>query len=174
MPQTNVKNHDVTFDSVFKELKNWRNNKGSGSGSSRSIPNALWEKIFALEKSSYEGTDLRRMFVLNAQQYKKKYEELAPSSKIVAPSLEPFAEVSIPVKLKSQYLPERTKLKAVEDIKSEITQIKSTKKVSDDFSAIKTIIVELVRPDGYKLKIHTTNDSVDLVMSSFMNQEFNS
>jgi len=173
MPQTSVTNHDVTFDSVFKELQKWRNNKGSGAGSSRSIPNSIWEQIFALEQSSYKGTDLRRMFVLNALQYKKKYEELATPQKIAAPSLEPFAEVSIPVKLKNQPLPERAKLKAVEDIKSEITQIKSSKKVSDDFSAIKTIIVELVRPDGYKLRIHTTNDSVDLVMASFMNQKFN-
>jgi len=169
MPQANLTNDIVTIDSVLNEFKQWRKNKGTGAN--RAIPDSLWMNIFKLEELSHEGSDLRRIFSLNSQQYNKKHEQLINSSNTPELSFEPFVAVEVSNKIEHKITPKQTKLK---EVKSEISQIKSTKKVSEDFSAIKTIIVELVRPDGYKLKIHTTNDSVDLIISTFMNQEFNS
>ena len=51
--------------------------------------------------------------------------------------------------------------------KSATKQLKSAQHKPEHYLDTSTIIVEYIRPDGHRLKIHTTTQSIDHVMQSF-------
>ncbi len=54
--------------------------------------------------------------------------------------------------------------------KQAISQLKSTHTRPADYLDPTTIIVECIRPDGHRLKIHTTCKRVSTVMDAFFTQ----
>jgi len=178
-------NSATTLDEVFALLEHWREHKNKYEG--RSIPNNIWLKLFELENTGhYTATQLRRMFALNSQQYKTKKADLVkpvastPNKQSMSKgnadattadfaSQEPaFCEATISPdalskvpRLTPEETQKATKTKAV------IKQLKSTQQSPGNYLDTSTIIVEYLRPDGHRLKIHTTTHNIDYVMKSF-------
>ena len=175
----------TTLDEVFGLLEHWREHKNEYEG--RSIPNNIWLKLFELENTGhYTARQLRRTFALNSQQYKTKKAALVkpvastPNKQSMSKgnadattadfalkepafceaTISPDALAQVPA-LTPEETQRATKTKAV------IKQLKSTHQSRGNYLDMSTIIVEYLRPDGHRLKIHTTTHNIDYVMKSF-------
>ena len=177
--QTTTQTASITLDDVFKALQHWRDNKTKYEGSG--IPKEVWYKIFQLEKAGYKESQLRRLFDLNTTQYRKKREQLTQTQS--EPTVEPSSSESTEVEEKdvvqfgeavvvheeTQDVPPLTQ--AANQTKSAISQLKSTSDRMDSYLDTTTVIVECIRDDGHRLKIHTTSERLDIVMRTFFNKE---
>lgn len=173
-PQTT----SITLDDTFKALQHWRNNKTQYEGSG--IPDEVWGKIFQLKSVGYTDAELKRMFSLNSTQYRNKKEQLiqAQSEPTVDPSSSEYTEVeekdavqfseAIVAHEGQQDVPPLTQ--AANQTKSAISQLKSTSDRMDSYLDTTTVIVECLRDDGHRLKIHTTSERLDIVMRTFFNK----
>ena len=170
----------ITFDEVFKLIEHWRENKNEYEGTG--IPDDIWLKIFELENSGkYTAIQIRRLIGLNTQQYQNKQGQLL---KLAASSLPKSKKLtgntdSTPNNSASQQTdfceavvssvpaltPEETKKAA--KTKASIKQLKTAQYKPEQYLDTSTIIVEYIRPDGHRLKIHTTTQSINHVMQSF-------
>ena len=172
----------ITLDAVLDLLEHWRSNKSSYPNSS--IPDEIWQQVFALESQGrHTGSTLRKLFGLNSSQYKRKRTELCSPPKPEQSSKEPSSSTPLSdVAIEST--PATTFAEAVVapltpteppsvngTTKADLSRLKSTKEDGLSFLAQSTIIVECIRPDGHRLKIHTTHNSLDSVMQSFFSQE---
>ena len=177
--QTTAQTASITLDDVFKALQHWRDNKTQYEGSG--IPDEVWHKIFQLEKAGYKAAHLKRLFSLNTMQYRKKQEQItqtqseAPVESISSGPREveqknavQFGEAVV-VHKGQQDVPSLTQ--AANPTKSAISQLKSTKEHLDPYLDTTTVIVECIRDDGHRLKIHTTSERLDIVMRTFFNKE---
>lgn len=169
----------ISLDSTFKALLHWRNNRKLYEGSG--IPDDVWKMIFQLETDGYSSNNLRKLFTLNSQQYKKKFNQFYPPENLA--DVKPKAEVALEPVVST---PEASTLEsqsvqfaqavpslnqASQKTKLAVTQLKSTDNNHERYLDHSTIIVECIRPDGHRLKIHTTDSRIDLVMKSFYQQE---
>ena len=178
-------NPAITFDDVFKDMEHWRNHKNEYEGSG--IPEVIWRKVFELERTGcYTATQLKRMLGLNSQQYRTKQaalinpvasgpnkQRIPESNAATTPkedaSQEPiFCEAFVSPDAQPQVpalTPDNTK--KAKKTKAVIKQLKSTQQQPECYLDRSTIIVEYLRPDGHRLKIHTTTQSIHQVMRSF-------
>lgn len=179
MSQDHKKTNAVTLDDAFKAFKHWRSHKAEYP--SIGIPNDLWVTIFDLEDEGYSSTELKRLFALSSSQYNIKKKEFCepvtplPSISDDKPNtaanktveLMSFCEVAAPP-AREESIPFLTeKIKATQQ---SLSRLKSTDNNPKHYLDTTTIIVECIRPDGHRLKIHTTNQSLNIVMATFYQQ----
>ena len=167
-----------TFDHVFKSLLHWRNNKSQYE--SRGIPDNVWEMIFQLERSGYSGKDLKRAFSINSKQYAAKKKQLSNDHKMSIKKEHDLAAAVLPdehtnVFCEAKITPDESPtipalVDAAKKTKRAVETLKSTSSKPQDYLDMNTIIVEYTRPDGHRLKIHTTSASIDKVMTAFAQQ----
>jgi len=157
----------VSLGSIEQALSHWRANKDKYPDSG--IPNEIWLQIFLLEdESRYTGSKIRTIFSLNSQQYKKKRDELTaktveekPIVESTQPPPEPFAQVCVE---NSNVPPLSSNAQISKDI---IKNIKATKTETGHFLDPTTIVVECIRQDGQRLKIHTCTQQIDVILHTF-------
>ena len=169
----------VSLDSVFKALTHWRNNRRAYD--TPGIPDEIWVAIFQLEGQGYPDKELRRMFGLNTTQYKRNRSIYYPSqsnpdiskpikSGVNLKQLMPqFNEAIIEQETLQAQVPALAQ--AAQQAKQAITQLKSPGKQTQRYLDTTTVIVECIRPDGHRLKIHTTNSRLDVLMQCFFTKE---
>lgn len=167
----------VTFDDVFKAMQHWRNHKNEYP--KPGIPDDVWLMIFGLENNGYTAKDLKRLFNLNSQQYAIKQNQLAaPNNQPSSPSeLKESCDSSKQSDNKVDFCEAVIESSAQDNIpslaeaanatKKAVSQLKSTNNNSANYLDPTTIIVECLRPDGHRLKIHITSKSVNTVMEAF-------
>ena len=173
----NIDKDTITIDSVFAEMEHWRKNKSSYPN--KSVPDEIWFKCFMLA-DKYSGKKVRTLFSLNSEQYKKKYKQLVSDHKsysanqLVKPAARKNCATSHLCEVKIGSSMAADKLKSPPPLatthlttKSDLSRLKSTKDEPSDYLDLMTIIVECIRPDGNRLKIHATNKSISEVMSCF-------
>ena len=179
---TTITTEPLSIDAVLSKLQHWRDNKSSYPDSG--IPNTVWEMIFSLEAAGHRAATLRSLFGLNSAQYTKKREQLkAPPTKKSNPiastktpskasepiNSETFAEVSVTSSAPPQAeVPSLAE--AAANNQQAVKHLRSTNTSPEQYLDTTTIIVECIRSDGYRLKIHTTNNRVDAIMQAFFNQ----
>lgn len=122
------------------------------------IPEELWQRIFFLE-SHYSPAFLRRSFKLNIRQYMTKREALFSTAN---PPPTPVASINpIPRPTARKNVPPAVPFCEV--------KIKRTSPYEHEpLPSGKTLIVELCRSDGQTMKVHTTQDSIPLIMQQFL------
>lgn len=182
--QSTVVNSAVSIDSVFKELQHWRKNKKNYD--CHGIPDNIWKSIFQLEAEGRPDKELRRIFGLNSEQYRKKHTQhyqLQTSSRpnvtkahsingvTKANNVAPIQFSEAMIDNAGQHSPILPLAQAAQKTKQAISQLKSTDNNPERYLDTSTIIVECIRPDGHRLKIHTTNHRLDVVMRAFFSQE---
>ena len=175
----------VTLDEVFAEMQYWRDHKDEFDG--YGIPDGIWSKIFQLETGVYSATQLRRLFSLNSQQYIAKKKQLSESGILEPKPIKVASNIAtqqaLPcspdnkLELCEALISEGTQADSIPSLtekstetKKAITQLKSTQQKPENYLDMTTIIVECIRPDGHRLKIHTTTQSIDKVMQGFIQQ----
>lgn len=172
MSQENFTHQDpVTLDKAFKAMRHWRKNKHKYN--KPGIPDDVCLMMFQLEANGYSVSELTKLFGLSGSQYcDKKALLLSSNSKHPAeettdqnnkPSTTHFCEAR--VEPNQQQVPSLQK--NVSDTKKVVKHLKSTNNNMDTYLDTTTIIVECIHPDGQRLKIHTTNKSIDKVMHAF-------
>ena len=169
----------ASLDSVFNAMKHWRSNKQAYDGPG--IPQKIWDVIFQLEKQGHKKSDLCRTFGLNSEQYNIMRGRRSPTVnistenkvenievKIKKPEAVQFGEAICADNIANKSIPPL--VQAAQQTKQVINQLKTSDNQPERYLDMTTIIVECVRPDGHRLKIHTTNDRLDIVMQCFFNQ----
>ncbi len=177
---TRTKENPITLDSVFKDMRHWRKHKNEYPEAG--IPDGVWRKIFQLEDSGYTTRELKRLFTLNSKQHDLKRCQLRQSHDhnraplgLKMPQSQPeqtenpavFCEAVVKTE-RQQNIPALTQ--AANNTKKALSTLKSTHQKADSYLDLTTIIVECIRPDGQRLKIHTTSQSLDTVMQAFFEQ----
>lgn len=170
---------DVTLDSVMQEFQYWRNNKHEHG--KKSIPDLLWLKSFYLAEK-HSGKTIRKMFSLNSQQYKIKYKQLyqaeakqaslegtAPRAISTPAAPSDFCEVIHESPAPSTDVPPLTH--KPHTTPETLAKIKSTNNNPESFLDLTTIIIECIHPNGHRLKIHATQQSLSEVMKTFYQVE---
>lgn len=171
----------ITLESTFQAMRHWRHNKKEYG--EPGIPDTLWGMFFQLEDAGYTGAEIRSLFTLNTHQYSVKKKQLykrssskqsstASTQEQVMAAKPPKEAVSF-----SEFCVASTKASSAADVpsltqvasetKKAIATLKSTKTRPEDYLDMSTSIVECIRPDGHRLKIHITNQSLDIVMQTF-------
>lgn len=139
-----------TLDAVLAEFEQWRAHKPKLASP---IPGALWEKIFQLAKI-HSPTKIRALFNISTKQYQKKWEEKNSSTKEILSSTTTISP--IPVATPTANSPELCAIK-----------LKPSTYQSQPLPSAKTIVVEFCREDGRRMSIHTTQDSISILMQDF-------
>jgi len=165
---------DVTFDTVFKEIKHWRKHKKEYRRGA--IPDELWKRIFILAgQGEYSPSELRQCLHLNKQQYTKKYQELIGQSSSEEKTLSQSSEdnkESLPTLTFSEAAVDPNinipSLKTATDkTKKAIQSLKSTNSFDTSTLDPTTVVVECIRADGHRLKIHMTTQRPEVLMDTF-------
>jgi len=177
---TQTKAIPITLDSVFKDMRHWRKHKNEYPGAG--IPDNVWRKLFQLEDNGYAAKELKCLFTLNSRQYDLKRHQLYQSrDQSITPvgltknqstpkqsdSPVGFCEAVVKTE-RQQTIPALTQ--AASNTKKALSTLKSTHQKAESYLDLTTIIVECIRPDGQRLKIHTTSKSLDTVMQAFFEQ----
>lgn len=165
----------VTLESVFKSIQHWRAHKDEYPG--RAIPDEIWKEIFALaEQDDYSPSTVRQLFKLNSEQYNRKHQALmgktssddktiidsVEDNKVPSPAI-PFGEAVAN--------PDIPALKAAADkTKKAVKTLKSTAPFEMSMLDPMTAVVECIRPDGHRLKIHITAQRLDVLIEAFFSQ----
>ena len=167
----------TSLDEVFKAVQHWRDHKTDYKGVG--IPDDIWVKIFQLESQGYTGIQLRRLFGLNSAQYSRKYMTLTqednsastidatPKSVKTKPATPPPCEFGEATLSSAQQAVPSLDTVAANQTRQALSQLKSTHRQAESYLDINTVIVECIRPDGHRLKIHTTSERLDILMQSF-------
>lgn len=167
----------ITLESVFKSIQHWREHKNEYPG--RAIPDEIWKKMFALaEQDEYSPSIVRQLFKLNSDQYNRKHQALmgtvssedktiidsSEDNKVPSPAItfgEAVANPDIDIPA----------LKAAADkTKKAVKTLKSTEPFEMSMLDLTTAVVECIRPDGNRLKIHITAERLDVLMETFFSQ----
>jgi hypothetical protein len=168
----------TTLDKVFKALQYWRSHKDQYEGAG--IPDEIWRLIFQLENNKeYSSSELKKLFALNSKQYQIKHSLLCKTPYEMIPEVSKPEDTSTavpkdPVKLDfaeatvDQTIPSLAE--SAHRTKQVISQLKSTHLKPAQYLDPTTIVVECIRPDGHRLKIHATTQSLDRVMQTFIQQ----
>lgn len=165
----------ITIDNIFDEMESWRESPDHKKG----IPDELWIKIFKLARR-YPEKRLRSIFSINSKQYKIKHDQLMlkkpkklddinskNNSAIDQARAKPnFCEVKIAPSI-SDNVPPLTSEREIDKAKKHIKTLRSNSNDPESYLSLNTVIVECVHPNGQKLKIHTTNQSLAEVMQAF-------
>jgi len=167
----------ITLDEVFKALQHWREHKKEYPCAG--IPEEVWLKIFQLENNGYTTNQLKRLLILNSQQYDKKRNQFRqPPDHTNTPATlnkpqsnpEPDSPIDFCEAVVNPDSPQNIPSLAQADTKKAISKLKSTDNKIENHLDLTPIIVECIRPDGQRLKIHTTSQSLNVVMQAFYQQ----
>jgi len=160
---------EVTLGSVLRDIEHWRANKNQYPN--KSIPDTIWRNIFELAKV-HSLSRIKSIFGVSSNQYNLKHQQLVqaalPSIKQAENRSEKqphadFCEVEID-KLGATVTP----LPNVQHATSAaVAGLKSNDNDPSSYLDLSTIIVECIRPDGRRLKIHTTTKKINEVMQAF-------
>ncbi len=175
---SNQQKSNVTLDQAFQAVSHWRNNKDQYEN--RGIPDNVWKLVFQLENQGYLPKDLKRALSLNSKQYDEKKNQIVSTLAKTAEKINDLKAVNsgddgsnifCEAKIKPVDAPAIPSLSdAVQKNKQAVATLKSTINKPQDYLDMTTIIVEYIRPDGHRLKIHTTSESIHKVMSAFARQ----
>ena len=166
----------ITLDSIFDAMEHWRNNKNAYEGNG--IPDKIWKMLFAFEDNGCSGSRLRKMFGLNSEQYNRKRLQLSnavppPASKLTTTDSKQDKPVqfgeAIVVKQPAQDIQPLSAetTAAATRTRQTIKKLKSSDYQEKSYIDTTTVIVECIRDDGQRLKIHTTNDRLDVILNTF-------
>lgn len=191
MSQPTIIDNKVTFDDVYKDISHWRLHKNEYPN--RGIPDLTWKKIFQLGAQGYSDNELKRLFSLNSHQYSVKRTQLCPKTATQSMVHQnnsdtkrsvardnpqknddaiAFCEVVENKQPHNDDVPplSTNQTKAAKKTQQAVSQLRSTDNSPEQFLDLTTIIVECIRPDGHRLKIHATTKSLDVVMQTFYHQ----
>jgi len=165
----------VTIDAAISAFTNWRATK-KGSKSTP-IPNALWDMAFALEAVGYTPSLIKTALGLSTNQYQTQKNKRNKSNTALPETALPrpcFVEAAHQVSGGEKEWPKRTQedLPSLSDLANTNRQsIKSVKTNNANHSLNpQTVIVECIRDDGHRLRIHTTDERMVEIFSAFFNQ----
>ena len=172
---------EISLDTVFNAIKHWRANKKDYDNPG--IPDSIWNSVFQLEDNGYGKSELRRLFGLNSQQYNKKRDRFDSTKKLRCDDepvktskdnkqnhQEPaalFAQAIVDGYSQQNSAPPLTS--STEKTKQAVKHLKSPDKKPEKYLDNTTIIVECIRDDGHRLKIHMTTCRLETLMQSFFN-----
>lgn len=167
----------VTIDDICKAMQHWRANKLSYTD--RGVPDKIWRSIFQLEGQGYSVSQLRQMFGLNSAQYKRKHDQLCSKvvsqHQVAAHQVKQKASQNAAIQFSEVVIADKSTIpplpSAPRQTKQAIKKIKSNVQKPESYLDMTTVIVECIRPDGHRLKIHTTQTHLAILMQSFYNQE---
>ena len=179
--QITPETQQISLDTVFSAIKHWRANKQDFD--KPGILDPIWNSIFLLEDNGYGKSELRRLFGLNSHQYNIKRDQF-DSTKNQINDDEPlktskdnkkndqapvalFAEAIVDGHSQKHSAPPLTT--SAEKTKQAVKQLKSPDKKPENYLDNTTVIVECIRDDGHRLKIHMTTCRIDTLMQSFFN-----
>jgi hypothetical protein len=157
----------ITIESALIEFEHWRMNKDQYT--SKGIPDELWLKVFKLAETN-SNSRIRAIFGINNKQYNYKYEELTRAglpplkrapNKSEQESKINFCEVNVG---NNDELRLSTESSATAKA---VSYLKSNDNDPATYLDLSTIIVECIRSDGKRLKIHTTTKKIPEVMKAF-------
>lgn len=165
----------ITIDSVLRDMDHWRTHKNDYPN--KAIPDNLWLKIFKLARE-HSPSRVKTIFGLNSKQYQVKYDQLTftdlPPVKTTAPAKSKnasnptaFCEVSVKPAASTHAKPQAAPAPLAHTSRDALAQLKSNDSNPASYLDISTTIVECIRPDGHRLKIHTTNKKLHEVMKVF-------
>ena len=152
------------LSNALAAMVHWRNHKANASDP---IPDEIWSQIFALE-NAFPVPQLRSLFNLSTKQYAGKRMKLIeaamkPASSSLSQS-EPAEQTEF---CKVTLKPEATMEKAAAIPKAKLSAPAPSPYALEALPHAKTLIVEFCRQDGAIMKIHTTQDSIAIVMQNF-------
>lgn len=172
----------TSLESVLQAMAHWRMNKSKYGAI---IPDKLWLQIFQLEQA-YPPEKIRQVFSISKNNYLHKHAELlqdkgAPTqvkqgqggqrhkqeSDFHAPQ-----HGSVPSVFSEAIISEETMQSSLPDSTPRLTKadIRSLKKPDphpSTFLDLSTIVVEFIRADGQRMKIHTTKQSFKELIDVF-------
>ena len=158
----------ATLDAAFQAIEHWRKNKATYGAN---IPDEVWSKIFPLEET-YSPSKIRQIFAISKQTYLSKRTELQGKKNVCqsqpAHNLSSgFSEAVI--NDMPSWLDETPRLTNM------ATTTKPLKKTDHDaypasFLDLSTVVVEFIRADGQRMKIHTTDKSFRELMRVFFEE----
>ncbi len=142
---------------LLQEIEDWR----AAKAKDEPIPDELWEKIFSFSRT-HSTTRLCAILGINHSQYRKKQEQF---QKVISLQ-ERLSSSSSTIKAESlSSVPPSEEEEDWEELQSENAYDPITG------LSLHTIIVELCRADGHRLKIHTTTQSFKELFQLFFNNE---
>lgn len=171
------KSNTVTLENVFQSLQHWRNNKTKYPG--RGIPNKIWTDIFILAgQDGYTSKSIRKLFNLNTQQYNQKHQSLmekqSSEDKIINNSIEESKQISPAITFGEAVVTSDVDIPrldaATDKTKKAMKTLKSTAPFETNLLDPTTAVVECIRADGHRLKIHITALRLEVLMQTFLNQ----
>ena len=168
----------LSLDAACRAIQHWRENKSDYPGSG--IPNDIWNMMFTLENSGHDKKMLQRMLGVNPKQYERKNKELTSANKEnpIASNTENnlstniSSDLSLEFKDITESMREPPPLDAqlnqeIKEAKSAVSHLKSPVDCPNDYLDRTTIVVECFDPQGFRLRIHMTADSIESVMEAF-------
>ena len=160
---------EATLDSVLRDIEHWRANKNQYPN--KSIPDTIWRNIFELSKV-HSLSRIKSIFGVSSNQYNLKHQQLVQASLSSIKRVEnksdkqphaAFCEVEI-----GESGATVTPLPNVQHATpAAVASLKSNNNDPSSYLDLSTIIVECIRPDGHRLKIHTTTKKINEVMQAF-------
>jgi len=146
----------LSLDIALQQFKDWRANKKNRAAT---IPEELWDRIFDFSEL-YKPITLCSLFGISKAQYNKQQALRVSQAhqRVHKQESEPKEVHSVPDSNSSPFC----KIKVVPPQSSYQSQPLPTPK---------TMIVELCRQDGQIMKIHTTQDSIDVIIKTFFAED---
>jgi hypothetical protein len=160
----------VSLESVFQAMENWRSNKSKYGAT---IPDDVWLQIFQLEER-YSFQKIRQIFAITKQTYFNKRLQLLGKEPPQAehdeqtpkPVSADFSEAIISDNpLQSPLTPAAPPL-----TRPDPKCLQKADPHPASFLDYSTVVVEFIRADGKRMKIHTTDKSFRELMRVFFEE----
>lgn len=167
----------ITLEGVFKSIQHWREHKDEYPG--RAIPDEIWKKTFALaEQDDYSPSIVRQLFKLNSEQYNRKHQalmgqtssEVKPINTSIGNYKKPSPAITFGEAVADPNIDIPTLKAAADKTKKVVKTLKSTEPFKMSMLDPTTAVVECIRADGHRLKIHITAQRLDVLIETFFSQ----
>lgn len=148
----------LTLDAVLQEMQHWRKHKKTLGAA---LPDSLWLKLFELAKQ-YSPEKIRQIFSISKAQYETKYKKLTAHLFSSASTVNPvFCELPFTA------TPPAAQTAIPPLTIADVEQLKKPSPSASNYLDLTTIVVELYRSDGQRMKIHTTQTSFKALLTAF-------
>ena len=155
---------DVTIDSVLQELTVWRKTKADHKQSG--YPDPLWRRILWLGQQHGE-TKIRTLFAIGSGSYKVKALQFAQRAKSHEKPADNNDKSSVPFVEMTVTTPETPPTVSVQAATASTQSIYQPEDVTlPDTHTVS--VVEVCRPDGMVMKIHTVNNHWLALIKAFL------
>jgi hypothetical protein len=144
--------HKATLDDVSLAMKCWRETKKNPGDP---MPDEMWLNIFKLADMHSEKR-VRIFLGITSIQYAERYRKLSPklNSPKTPDTPTAFCEASIAPDRENQ-------------TRSSVQTLRSNKPALESYIDTSTIIVECIKPDGHRIKIHAVQKNIREIMLAF-------